>query len=65
MWLTACADVKAGGGLAVSLGVNEKVSLQVDFQTPNCFAARWVSDQSQFVKHSSTEIVSHDREPII
>lgn len=32
--------------LAVSLGVDEEVSLQVHLETSNRFATRWVSDKS-------------------
>lgn len=51
--------------LAVSLGVDEKVSLQVHLKASNRFATRWVGDQSQFVENTSAEVISHDRETII
>lgn len=51
--------------LAVSLGVDEKVSLQVHLQASNRFATRRVGDQSQFVKNSSTKVIGHHRETVI
>lgn len=51
--------------LAVSLHVDEKVSLQVHLQASNRFATRWVGDQSQFVKNSSTKVISNHRETVI
>lgn len=51
--------------LTVPLVVGEKVSLQVGFQTPTRLATRRVCDQSQFVEHSSTKVVRHNRKPVI
>lgn len=44
--------------------MDKKIPLQVDFEIPNRFAPRWISDQSQFVKDASTKIVSDNREAI-
>lgn len=51
--------------LAVSLGVDEKVSLQVHLKASNRFATRWVGDHGQFVENSSAKVISHHRETII
>lgn len=63
---TTCAHKENKSGfLAVSLGVDEEVSLQVHFQIPYSFATWRISDQSQFVEHPSTEVVRHNRETVI
>lgn len=51
--------------LAVSLGADEKVSLQVHLKASNRLATRWVGDQSQFVENSAAKVISHHRETIV
>lgn len=52
--------------LAVSLGVDQKVSLQVHLKASNrSLATWWVCDQSQFVENSSAKVIGHHREPVV